>query len=113
MRSARICLLRREPATLHFCSVTVEWNARKAAANLRKHRVSFEEAATVFCDPLALTFSDPDHSLQEDREVTIGSTMKGQVVFVSHCERGDRIRIISARLATRSERRQYEEGIVG
>lgn len=92
--------------------MTVEWNARKAVANLRKHRVSFEEAATIFRDPLALTFPDPDHSLQEDREVTIGSTMKGHVVFVSHCERGDRIRIISARLATRGERRQYEEGIV-
>ena len=62
-------------------------------------------------DPLALTFPDPDHSVEEDREITIGSTMKRQVVFVSHCERGDRIRIISARFATRRERKQYEEGI--
>jgi len=91
--------------------VTVEWSARKAAANFSKHRVSFAEAATVLRDPLALTFPDPDHSVEEDREITIGSTMKRQVVFVSHCERGDRIRIISARFATRRERKQYEEGI--
>ena len=67
----------------------------------------------MFRDPLALTFPDPDHSVEEDREITIGSTIKGQVVFVSHCERGDRIRIISARFATGRERRQYEEGIGG
>jgi len=91
--------------------VTVEWNASKAAANLKKHRISFEEAATVFRDPLAMTFSDPDHSLEEHREITIGCTMKGRVAFVSHCEQGDRIRIISARFATRSERTQYEEGV--
>jgi len=90
--------------------VTVEWNLRKAAANLRKHRLSFDEAATVFRDPLAITFPDPDHSIEEDREITIVCTMKGHV-FVAHCERGDRIRIIGARFATRNERRQYEEGI--
>jgi len=61
--------------------------------------------------PLAITFPDPDHSIEENREITIDCTMKGQVVFVSHCEREDRIRIIGARFATRSERRQYEEGI--
>ena len=92
-------------------SVTVEWDARKAAANLRKHGVSFEEAASVFRDPLAMTFPDPDHSLEESREITIGYTIKRRVVFVSHCEREDRIRIIGARLATRTERKQYENGI--
>ena len=88
-----------------------EWDQGKAAANLKKHGISFEDAATVFLDPLALTFPDPDHSLEELREITIGQTMKEQRLFVCHCERGDRIRIISARFATRSEREQYEEGI--
>ena len=88
-----------------------EWDASKAAANRRKHRLSFEEAATVFLDPLAITFPDPDHSPEEHREITIGTTMKRHLVFVSHCERGDRIRIIGARATTRAERTQYEEGI--
>ena len=88
-----------------------EWDARKATANLKKHRISFEEASTVFLDPLAVTFPDPDHSAEEGREITIGCTMRSQVVFVSHCERAGRIRIISARLATRTEREQYEEEI--
>jgi uncharacterized protein len=91
--------------------VIYEWDAHKAAANLKKHRVSFESASTVFLDPLAITFPDPDHSLEENREITIGCTMKGQLVFVSHCELKERMRIISARLATRREREQYEEGI--
>jgi uncharacterized DUF497 family protein len=91
--------------------VTYEWDSRKAKENLRKHRVSFEEAATVFLDPLALTFPDPDHSDEEDREITIGVTARHRAVFVSHSQRGDRIRIISARKATRKERKQYEEGI--
>lgn len=90
--------------------MTYEWDARKAAANLKKHRVSFADAATVFLDPLALTFPDPDHSSEENREITVGSTIKKQLVFVSHCGRGERLRIISARLATRAERRHYEEG---
>ena len=88
-----------------------EWDAGKAAANLKKHRVSFEDATSVFLDPLAVTFPDPDHSLEEHREITIGHTMREELVFVAHCERGKRIRIISARLAARLERRQYEEGI--
>ncbi|MBV9742456.1 MAG: BrnT family toxin [Acidobacteriia bacterium] len=90
--------------------MTFEWDARKAAANLKKHQISFQDAATVFFDPLAITFPDPDHSWEESREITIGSTMKGQVVFVSHCERDGHMRIISARRATRSEQQQYEEG---
>jgi len=89
--------------------VTYEWETGKAAENLKKHGVSFEDAATVFLDPLALTFPDPDHSDEERREITIGYTMGLQVVFVSHCDRGDRIRIISARLATRTERKRYEQ----
>jgi hypothetical protein len=88
-----------------------EWDAEKAAANLRKHGVSFQDAATVFLNPLAMTYDDPDHSAREQREVTIGHTIRQQLVFVSHCERGDRIRIISARLATRPERKQYEKTI--
>ncbi len=91
--------------------VTFEWDARKAAANLKKHGVAFEDAATVFLDPLATTFPDPDHSLDEHREITIGRTMKGHLVFVSHCEREARIRIISARATTRTECDQYEKGI--
>lgn len=88
-----------------------ESDPEKAAANLRKHKVSFAEAASVFLDPLALTFSDPDHSDVEDREITIGMSSKQRVLFVSHCERGDRIRIISARRATRKERLHYEQRI--
>ena len=88
-----------------------EWNAAKAKTNIQKHGVSFDEAATVFLDPLALTFPDPHHTGGEEREITIGYTTGHRVVFVSHCPRADRVRIISARKATRRERRQYEEGI--
>jgi len=91
--------------------VTFEWDAREASANLKKHHVAVEDATTVFLDPLAITFADPDHSFHEQREITIGYTMKKHLVFVSHGERGKLIRIISARPATRTERRQYEEGI--
>lgn len=87
------------------------WDAEKAKANLRKHDVSFEEAATVFLDPLALTFPDPLHSSGEQREITVGHSARHQIVFVSHCQRDDRMRIISARKATRRECKQYEEGI--
>lgn len=87
-----------------------EWDPKKAKTNLRKHGVSFEEATTVFLDPLAITFPDPDHSDDDDREITIGMTTKHRIVFVSHCPRADRIRIIGARRTTRKERKQYEEG---
>lgn len=83
----------------------------KAAENLKKHRVSFEEAASVFLDPLALTFWDPDHSDDEDREITIGRSARQRILFVAHTAREDRIRIISARRTTRRERKQYEEGL--
>ena len=87
------------------------WDAEKAKINLRKHGVSFEDAATVFLDPPALTFPDPYHSGGEEREITIGHSTNHQVVFVSHCQRENGIRIISARKTTRRERKQYEEGI--
>jgi uncharacterized protein len=91
--------------------VTYEWDPAKAAANVQKHRVAFEEAASVFLDPAALTFSDPDHSEDEDRAITIDRSARQRVLFVAHAERDDRIRIISARRATRREQKQYEEGI--
>jgi uncharacterized DUF497 family protein len=91
--------------------VIYEWDPAKAAANLRRHKVSFAEAASVFLDPLALTFSDPDRSDEKDREITIGCSSRQRSLFVSHCERGDRIRIISARKATKKERLQYEKRI--
>jgi uncharacterized protein len=91
--------------------VIYEWDAEKAKRNLQKHGVTFEDAAAVFLDPLALTFPDPDHSSGEDREITIGRSSRQQVVFVSHCQRGNRLRIITARKTTRGERKQYEEGI--
>jgi len=92
--------------------VTYEWDAAKAASNLRRHGVSFAEATSVFLDQAALTFNDLDHS-EEDREITIGVSAKRRVLFVSHCAWGDRIRIISARKATRRERSQYAERIGG
>lgn len=88
----------------------LEWNPKKATANLRKHGVSFEEASTVFEDDLSLTGEDPDHSVDEDRLVTFGLSNKGRLLVVSHTDRQDRIRIISARPATRSERKLYELG---
>ncbi len=86
-----------------------EWDRRKAADNLRKHRVSFHEAATVFGDYLGTTAADPDHSADERRYITVGLSNLGRMLMVAHAERGDRIRIISARTLTRSERRTYEE----
>ena len=90
---------------MHF-----EWDSAKAEKNLRKHRISFEEASSVFYDPLAVTGADPDHSEVEERLVTFGMLSSGQLLVVSHTERGEAIRIISARVATRPERRIYEEG---
>jgi uncharacterized DUF497 family protein len=87
-----------------------EWNPEKAVLNLRKHNVSFQEAATVFDDSLSVTFPDPDHSIGENRYVIIGMSRSGQLLVVSHTDRESRIRIISARRATRQERRFYEEG---
>ena len=87
-----------------------EWDNRKADSNLRAHGVSFREATTVFADPLSITISDPDHSMAEMRFVDIGLSHRGRLLVVSYTERGDRIRLISARNANRDEQRQYEEG---
>lgn len=87
-----------------------EWDNRKARQNLRKHVVSFEEAATVFGDLLSLTIVDQSHSDDEERFVIIGESIQGRLLVVVHTERGDNIRIISARVATPRERRDYEEG---
>jgi uncharacterized DUF497 family protein len=85
-----------------------EWDREKASANLRKHGVSFDEAATVFYDPIAATFDDPDHSTQERRLLTIGYSSRGRLLIVSHTERGSALRIISARLASAKERKRHE-----
>jgi uncharacterized DUF497 family protein len=85
-----------------------EWNPDKAALNLEKHGVSFQQAATVFDDPLSVTFPDPDHSTGESRYVIIGVSRFGQLLVVAHTDRGEKVRIISARKASRQERRFYE-----
>jgi uncharacterized DUF497 family protein len=87
-----------------------EWDVDKADRNIEKHGVSFHDAATVFGDPLAMTYYDPDHSDDEDRYLTFGHAMSGHLLVVSHTNRGERIRIISARRMTRRERKSYEEG---
>jgi len=87
-----------------------DWDPRKAAANLRKHSVSFEEASTAFADDYSLTGADPDHSVGEERFITFGVSQSGRLLVVSHTEQGDTVRIFSARRATRSERKLYEEG---
>ena len=90
--------------------LTFEWDDKKAAANLRKHGVSFEEAASAFGDPLSLTIPDPEHSEAEERCVLLGMTEGHRLVVVAHTEQADTVRLISARLATPAERRDYEEG---
>ena len=90
-------------------SLKFEWDNRKAKTNLRKHKVSFEEAATVFGDPLSLTIPDLLHSIVENRFITIGRAMTERTLVVIHTDRRNSIRIISARVATKHERRQYEE----
>jgi uncharacterized DUF497 family protein len=89
--------------------VTFEWDPRKAAQNRRKHGVSFQEAATIFADPLGLTYDDPDHSAWEQRFITVGMSDAGRILIVAHADRNETIRIISARKTTTSERRHYEE----
>lgn len=89
--------------------LTFEWDPEKARSNLQKHRVSFEEASTVFGDPKSLTIGDADHSIGEARFLDLGLSRAGRLLVVSYTERGEKIRLISARLATASERREYEE----
>lgn len=86
-----------------------EWDPEKALTNLEKHGVSFEEAATAFGDPLSATIGDPDHSQEEDRYILLGETYQGRLVVVVHTDREETVRIISARLATRRERKSYEQ----
>jgi hypothetical protein len=87
-----------------------EWDPIKAARNLQKHDVSFNEAASVFGDPLSITVPDPDHSLNEDRYIIVGLSHLGRLLIVAHSEQGESIRLISARELTPQERKDYEEG---
>ena len=91
--------------------MSFEWESAKAAENIRKHRgVTFEEASTVFDDPFAVTMSDPEHSEGEERYLKLGYSTRQRLLVVSYTERQERTRIISARQATRTERRIYEAG---
>lgn len=87
-----------------------EWDPQKAKLNFHRHQVSFEEATTVFLDPLSVTIDDPLHSADEARLVITGQSKANRVLVIVHTERGDRIRLISARLATKRERQDYAEG---
>jgi uncharacterized DUF497 family protein len=89
--------------------IDFEWDPNKAAQNLRKHNVTFEEAATVFRDDLSITIPDPDHTMEEERFITVGLSSQNRLMMIAHVERGDCIWIISARELTPRERRQYEE----
>jgi uncharacterized DUF497 family protein len=86
-----------------------EWDPKKAAINLRKHRVTFHEAASVFSDPLADVYQDPDHSTRERRFLIIGRSATGRLLISAFIERGDRIRLINSRPLTRREKKLYEE----
>jgi uncharacterized DUF497 family protein len=85
-----------------------EWDHKKAEGNIKKHRISFDEAVTVFYDPLTATFYDPDHSVGERRFITVGFSSRGRLLVVAHVERAGSTRIISARLATAQERKRHE-----
>jgi uncharacterized DUF497 family protein len=91
--------------------MSFQWDPIKAVSNAEKHGVSFEEATTVFGDPLAVTISDSDHSVDEFRFLTMGLSRSQRLLVISHTERSGEVRLISARLATRQERRSYESGI--
>ncbi|MDQ1593341.1 MAG: uncharacterized protein QOG71_3968 [Pyrinomonadaceae bacterium] len=87
-----------------------EWNEIKASVNLSKHGISFDEAQTVFHDPLYVDFYDPDHSVEEHRYIIVGESRQGRLLLVSYVERDEIVRLISAREVTRAEREVYEEG---
>ena len=87
-----------------------EWDETKSAANLSKHGISFDEALTVFNDPLYVNFYDPDHSFEEHRCIIVGESQQGRLLLVSYAERDNVVRLISAREVTRTEREAYEEG---
>jgi uncharacterized DUF497 family protein len=88
----------------------IEWDPKKARLNLRKHKVSFEEASTAMSDPMAATGTDPDHSIAENRYITFGVSDRGRLLVIAHTKENETIRIISARLANKGERKLYEEG---
>jgi len=90
-------------------TVTVEWDPLKAETNLKKHQISFEEACTVFDDPLFITFLDVEHSDDEERYITLGLSQRNRLLLIAHTDHEGMIRIISARKATRNERRFYED----
>jgi uncharacterized DUF497 family protein len=92
-------------------SLKFEWDRKKAASNLSKHGVSFEEALSIFGDPLARIFDDEDHSIEEQREIIIGHSVKKRLLVVCFTSRGESVRIFSARKATRRERKDYEENV--
>lgn len=92
-----------------MAGIAFEWDRRKESANGRKHGVGFPEASTVFDDPLSITIPDPDHAADEERLVIVGVSGQRRLLIVVHTVRGERIRLISARLATKHERRNYEE----
>jgi uncharacterized DUF497 family protein len=88
----------------------IEWDPIKAKLNLKKHGISFEEAATAISDPMAVTGFDPDHSLQKERYITFGVSQRGRLLVISHTEEAETIRIINARKASKGEQELYEEG---
>ena len=92
-------------------SVKFEWDPKKAASNLSKHRVTLEEGLTVFADPLAKIFDDENHSTKEQREIIIGHSGSNRLLLVCFAARADSIRIFSARKATKQERKDYEENV--
>ena len=92
-------------------SLKFEWDRKKAAANLSKHRVSLQEALTVFGDPLARIFDDEGHSIEEQRELIIGHSVKGRLLVVCFFAQEGSVRVFSARKATRRERKDYEENV--
>jgi len=94
---------------VRFGSLSFSWDERKARSNARKHSVRFEEAVTVFLDPLARVFDDPDHSVDECRVLLVGRSLTGRCLLVAHTDRADTIRIISARRLTPRERREYQD----
>jgi uncharacterized DUF497 family protein len=109
----RLYLAACEQPVKHVCkridtTMLFEWDNEKARLNLKKHGISFEEAATVFYDPLSTTFDDPDHSKVEHRLITIGVSFQNRLLVVAHTERGNSIRVINARTATSHERKRHE-----
>jgi uncharacterized protein len=96
---------------LHIENMTFDWDEQKARSNLTKHDVSFDEATSVFDDPLFLTFADPEHSLGEQRFIIMGESAKGRLLVVAYTDRRGTRRLISARPATRNERKAYESDL--